>query len=438
MSAGISSILETFSQNQLRDLEHSLAAHGVSLPPSAGREALISTLESRASDRRLRVYAHRIEAVTPYKHLYVYTLQDEFRSFASLKTAIEGTFPELIHDVRHFEPKSPELQPQLCLLDPVQQRVYVKLVHQVETSHWERVSPTEKRLKKFKKRHPVVLTFRPEEGVTTVAFPGYTGAASHIGEERITYAGIASEAIRFAEAALGIRGEVFQAKPAIELLLKEDPSEVTQIRRIVTPSKGRRFAFDAGENETVEAVVADWLRTSTNVEVTAGQVMEALRRSAASDIVLLWKKLNVVTRVGFTDEGPEIYFIWRGTGAASTLVDTVVRKIVSYHGLLAKPEAAKVRRAILSTGFGVVLKPSALSQEYGISSRAIVDILNEAVANGNFEPRFRVNTHALLQDVQNEWRSDPQGFPRTVMDEHNNKIDLTNPSNIEVGFERVK
>src|SRR5581483_10349090 len=171
----------------------------------------------------------------------------------------------------------------------------------------------------------------------------------------------------------------------IEALLQEEPDNVTQIRRTVMPPKGRRFAFDAGEDATVEAAVADFFHTVANVQLSESQVREALRCSAASDIVLLWKQLDVVTRVGFTNENPEFYFIWRGTGAASTTVDAVVRKIVWYQRLVAKPKAARVQKNILSAALGVVLRPTTVAQQQNVSVAVVLEILNDAVSKGLFE-----------------------------------------------------
>jgi hypothetical protein len=51
---------------------------------------------------------------------------------------------------------------------------------------------------------------------------------------------------------------------------------------------------------------------------------------------------------------------------------------------------------------------------------------------------FRVNTDALLNEVQNIWRKNVAELPQQVTDEHGTSLDLTNPANIEVAFQRVK
>ena len=79
-----------------------------------------------------------------------------------------------------------------------------------------------------------------------------------------------------------------------------------------------------------------------------------------------------------------------------------------------------------------------VAQQHGISRSDVVEILNLAVAKGDFEPRFRVNTDSLLVDFANTWRKSLVEFPRTVTDENANTLDLTLPSNIEVAFQRVK
>jgi hypothetical protein len=79
-----------------------------------------------------------------------------------------------------------------------------------------------------------------------------------------------------------------------------------------------------------------------------------------------------------------------------------------------------------------------VAQEHGISRQEVVELLNNAVVKGDFQPRFCVNTDALLVNFANSWRTSLAEFPHTATDENGNIFDLTNPSNIEVAFERVK
>src|ERR1700690_3907658 len=185
MSAGIADVLGSFSVNQLRDLAFAMGSRGVEPPKrNLGKEELLAFFENKKTDANLPLFAHRIEAITPYKHLFLYSLDASKFSFSKTKARIEGVYPKFIGGVRDVDHQGGDLEPEACLADESQNRIYLKLVHQVEMSGWVAVSRTEKRLKEFRKRHPVVITFRPAEGLLTIGFPGFTYLAGVQQENR--------------------------------------------------------------------------------------------------------------------------------------------------------------------------------------------------------------------------------------------------------------
>ena len=153
---------------------------------------------------------------------------------------------------------------------------------------------------------------------------------------------------------------------------------------------------------------------------------------------MVWKRLQILTRVALLQDGPEFLFVWRDSGPSSTVVDSVLRKVTCYERLLAKPGISATRKDVLTSPLDQVVRPAMIAQHHGISRGDVVEILNLAVAKGDFEPRFRVNSDSLLVDFANTWRKSLGEFPRTVTDEEGNTLDLTLPSNIEVAFQRVK
>jgi len=73
MSSGITDVLGSFSVNQLRDLAFAMGSRGVEVPKrNLGREELLGLLKHKKTDASLALFAHRIEAISPYKHLFVY------------------------------------------------------------------------------------------------------------------------------------------------------------------------------------------------------------------------------------------------------------------------------------------------------------------------------------------------------------------------------
>jgi hypothetical protein len=439
MGAGITDIIGSFSSSQLRDLAFAMGSHGVKPPKqSLGKEELLGLLREKNTDASLALFAHRIETITPYKHLFVYSLDATKFSFSKIKVLIEEAYPNLIGGVQEVNPPVGVLEPQTYLADGSQNRIYLKLVHQVEMSSWVEVSRTQKELKEFRKRHPVVVTLRPEEGLVTIGFPGFTYTQGGQQEDRTAYSGIAAQGAELLKDKLKIECNKFSAKPAIDALLEEEPNEVADIKRNVRPLKGGRFVFDAGEESKITTAITEFLSKEGDVSVTEAQIRSLVRRSGASDIVLLWKRLHILTRVALLQDGPEFLFIWRDSGPSSSVVDSVLYKVAAYEKLLARPTVNAVRKDLLACPFDLVVRPAMVAQQRGITRGEVMEILNLAVARKDFEPRFRVNTDALLPDFANIWRSSLAEFPIIVTDENGETLDLTSPANIEVAFQRVK
>ena len=145
-----------------------------------------------------------------------------------------------------------------------------------------------------------------------------------------------------------------------------------------------------------------------------------------------------MTRFALMAQGAEILFVWRTAGASSSLVDSILGKLLHYSKIIARPEVQAVRREILSIPLGNVVRPALVAQAHRISLTQVVEILNAAVARGSFVPLFRVNTDALLIEFANSWKRSVGDLPSTVTDEHGSIINLSIPNNIEVAFERVR
>lgn len=236
MTSGITDVLASFSASQLRDLALAMSSRGVEIPTQKlTREALLAQLKGKASNASLSLFAHRIETITPYKHLFIYSLDVQF-TFAKIKKHIEIAFPKLLNQIREVEPHVEELDVQACIADDLQHRIYLKLVHEVQMSGWVTTSPTEKKLKKLRRRHPVVVTFRPADELLTIGFPGFTYVQGMQHEERMAYSEIAARGADFLKQRLNIDCQPFNAKPAIDALLEEEPNEVTDIKRSSSPA----------------------------------------------------------------------------------------------------------------------------------------------------------------------------------------------------------
>lgn len=273
MTSGITDILGSFSVNQLRDLAFAMASHGIEAPrQSASRDDLLDLFKRKKSDSALTTFAHKIEAVSPYKHLFVYSLDGDRITFKKSITQIEAAFPDLLKNTRNVSSLTGDLEPETCVTDELQSRIYLKLVHQVEMSGWVTVSRTEKKLREFKRRHPVIVTFRPTDSLLTISFPGFTYTEGVQHEERVVYPDIAARGAEFIKSKLKIDCAPYLAKPAIDALLEEEPNEVTDIKRSIRPLKGGRFAFDAGEEGKLATAITDFLSREGDIPVNEAQI----------------------------------------------------------------------------------------------------------------------------------------------------------------------
>ncbi|MGJ5814875.1 hypothetical protein [Paludibaculum fermentans] len=435
----ITEVLKSFSSTQLRDLAFAMNSRGgVEIPAQRlSKEALFTLLNERSTDPTLSLFAHRIETVTPYKHLFVYSLDAQF-TYDTISARIKEAFPQLLNSIREVEPDLHELAPQACVTDELLKRVYLKLVHQVEMSGWVSVSPTEKRLETHRRRHPVIITFRTDERLLTIGFPGFTYTEGMQHEERTPYAEIAAEAATFLKKKLTITGRPFNAKPAIDALLEAEPDEVRDIKRNVRPKKGGRFGFDAGEENKLTTALAEFLTSEGDIPVTETQIRGLLRRSGASDILLGWKSLQILTRVALFQGAPELLFIWREAGPSTSVVDAVLKKLTQYGNMTAGPDVDGLRKELAMTPIDGVVRVPLIAQHHGVSQTEALKVLTSAVTKGEYQPCFRVNTDHLLMEFANTWRTSLLDFPPIVTDEYGNAIDLRVPSNIEVAFQRAK
>src|SRR5690242_15292093 len=101
MSSGLADdVLGSFSVNQLRDLASAMGSRGVEPPKrNLGKKELLAFFRNKKTDAALTLFAHRIEAITPYKHLFLYSLDPAKFSFSKAKSRIEAAYPHLVGGV---------------------------------------------------------------------------------------------------------------------------------------------------------------------------------------------------------------------------------------------------------------------------------------------------------------------------------------------------
>jgi hypothetical protein len=436
LDAQADSIIEDFTLDQLRELVAAVSAGKEIGSLQNKNRAQIIELLGRFGDRRKKTLAaHRLEAITPYKHLYLYSLLDT-HSYESLATTFRREFPTLVDGFSPLPRDSASLHLQLCLLDEQQNRIFLKFAHQV--SSWVTVNTSaDQRIQKLiKKRHPVVATIYVTLSLVVISFPGFTqGGVSY--KERANYAGIARDVERlFTELTkLELRG--FQAKSAIEKLLADPDAQVSDVKRSIRPKAGGKITVDSWEDSSGLAHYISKYLEEGNVTVNAGDVRELLQSGADDDIWLMWKKLDLLTRIAFQQSVPEILVVWRGAGPDLSKSELALQSLVSHLINPTPNETLAAAEEIDKTDIGGIITPGFLAQRFNMTTDEALRVLTNAASRRLLEVRFRVRTDALIEDFENRWRNTLVEFPDQVTDEHGNILDLKDTSHIEIAFERV-
>lgn len=235
---------------------------------------------------------------------------------------------------------------------------------------------------------------------------------------------------------LDIQAGAFQLRQTIELMLQKEPNEVEDLRRYLKDESGRMM-FDSRDGKGgLVHYVAHTFRRETRIDVPDTAWRSLFRAIENVDILIVWKKIEVLTRVAFHDFAPELLFIWRSTSADVSRIDEILKMVVEYHRYVSKTLLSEAAEYVDQISPGTVIRPSAFGQKFDLTLDETLGILYKALDRGVVETLFRVKTDDVLQDFDNAWRSGLSDFPPEVTDEHGQSIDLGENKNIEVAFKR--
>ncbi len=437
IDARAENLFDDFTLNQLKELAASISL-GKEIESLHGKnKAQIIAVLGRTGDvRKKALTAHKLEAITPYKHIYLYTFINEI-TYEAMAAACRHDFPALVDGFSPLPRDSGSLlHLQLCLLDDQKHRIFFKFAHQVDSWETVKTSASHRTQQLTRRRHPVVATFYSPLRLVVIGFPGFTQSGVSY-KERSTYLAIAAAAAQQFTEHTKLELQGFQAKNAIEKLLADPEAQVMDIKRSIKPQEGGRIVLDSGEDEAGLAVYLSTYLREGNVAVDAGNVRSLLQSGTADDIWLLWKKLGLLTRIALQQSVPELLVVWRGEGPDLTKIDAALQALVGHLSASTSSETLAVAEEIDKSPVGSIIIPASLAQHFNLTTDQALRALTNAASQHRVEVRFRVRTDAVLQDFENHWRSTLIEFPQQVTDEHGHAIDLTDRKHIEVAFERV-
>jgi hypothetical protein len=436
VDAQVEAVIRDFTLYQLKEVLATVSV-GAELGSlhNKTKEQIIGLLSRTGDAKKKALVAHRLEALTPYKHLFIYSIKTA-TTYRKLSADCRKRLPDLVSGFAPLPSHvGSDLQLQLCLLDDEHERTFVKFAHLVET--WETISSSanERTQRIVRKRHPVVVTLYPKLAIAVVSFPGFTQNATNF-KERLQYTGIGKEAGALVSQLLGIDLQGLQVKSAIENLLADPTAQVFDVKRSIKPQGGGKIVVDSwGDQSGLAQFLAKFFKGG-NVAVDADSVRSLLQSGSDDDIWLAWRKLDLLTRFAFHEAVPEVLVLWQEAGPDLTRIERALDALISHRTAVPANASLAASGEIENAAVGTVITPIALSQRYQLTIDEAMRILFDAVHRNWVELRFRVKTDAMIEKFENRWRQTLADFPDSVVDETGNAIDLTDGRNIEVAFER--
>lgn len=435
-TGSIAHLLETFTTAQLRELDLSLAPSINSVTKPTKHKSFVQAIIKRYEVKKLAAHALRLEAVLPYKHVFLFTFKVSDFGLDKLKGRLDNGFPRLFDEPTLIDPTMEELKPEVCVFDRERKRLLVKFVHLVQTWEGEWSSPTKKEWTPTIRRHPVVVSLFPDDKLMTVSFPGYTPGATPPTMERTTYSDIARNACSEFASSTDIHAGAFPLRQAVELLLQKEP-EVKAVRRYAKAADGRMMLDSREGPGSSEEFLAAKFWKEARTEIPQAAIQAVFQSMEAVDILLHWKKKELYTRIGFHDFAPEILFVWKSTLPDASRIDEVLAVIVEYQRYADTGKLSEAVNFVDHARPGTIIWPTQVGQQFSLSLDETLKILYRAMDRGVVDILFRVKTDDALVDFKNDWRSNLSEFPREVTDEHGHSINLAEHKNIEVAFKRL-
>lgn len=427
-------LLESLTAGQLRDVVAAAKMSPSSIAGARTKEGLVNLVKG---SNQLHTWSivHRLEALSPFKHVFLFGWNPERGSEGYLEVvrAVRSYHEKAFASFVPLDPTSDEFQFQLGLVDENRSRLILKFVHTVDSVEFVDEGNDLFKKVRSKKRHPIVLVLRLLERFATISFPGYTQGLALRADERLSYHDLVSRFVAYiAGDAFGLHVEDVPVKSPIEYLLENRPEEVFNIGRNMQQAGGDLSVNAADERSDVVAALMGLFPS-----LTAHEVKESLRNNDSSGMLLLWKRLGVLTRINLREKSTDILFIWKKGGASSTATDHILAQLHDGIRAAGQPQLQEAARAIKEMPVGQLIRSSTLIQRFSLKQVDSARLLMNALREGILEMRFRVRSDGPLTDFDNSWKTSLDQLPPAATNEQGDTVDLADPANIDVAYERV-
>lgn len=421
VSQGYLPDLNDFQVTQLRELLIAFTKSPEEIPRH--KSELLEKLNVDINSEDLIKLVAKLEATQVFKHIFLYALPKRDKT-SEIQKRLASRLAEATASISDGI--------GLSFLDTcLGEYLALRMVHYVTNRYYISTGPYTQSLHSRSFRHPVVIAIKPEIGIVEVRFNGFEQSRDTPASERIKYDLIAEECRAFVQTLLEVEVSALPLKDAVEKLLIEFPKEVSQVKGIGRFGNGR-VSIDTGDSDDTTDMVS-YIKEAFKLNENVSPV-EAMQHWTAEHMTLRWNDYKIQTRIDFTGITPELLFFWRGAEKAIKNSDAIIKRLIEFAPL----EYSNVRQRVIDFLQRIdddkIYTPLEISQKSNAALEDALAVLLDPKESHRYELRFRVKTVDQLLDFSNVWRKGLVEFPPVVTTEADEKLDLQNNENIEVGF----
>ncbi len=427
-------ILESFTVPHLKDLLSLLT--GKEAPGRLAKDELIWQIENSGPPGEALRMASKLEAIVPRRHSWLFSFYSkQLEPLTHIQQAqLRSALARLANSAAEHTKDPFALRAEDTAEDPIRNRLYLKLTHQVKQAKWVKVGPRNKELRDEAIRHTVVVVFRMDQGIAEIRFNGYAQGQATAPEDRSTYPSLVREAKRLVESCADfLLFPLHLQDTAAELSLQS--ADVIATRVVIKPELGGKILLDIEEGQSAEDIPG-FVRGTLGNSANTAEIKQAIKELPKDSLMLLWKKHLLLTRLAFSDLGTEILYLWRNTDQPEEAIEDAVTQLLKAFKQQTLYEKETPTALILKSESKSAFKVSDLCQRFQSTPEEIIKELEELVASGKIQRCYRFRTSKSLHNYANEWSSDLSELPHTVEDEDGRMLSAFDPAAIEFGYRK--
>lgn len=414
-------LLNSLTLDYIRQATYNLDS-SKKIPIRTHADAFEALLRTGKSTEKIQKSLLDIEQAYPFKHCLILRLDAQGRTPESDQTYSHGNVK---FTLSHITAK------------PI---FSLTFEHEVQFKEWVEVAPDMRRRRTVVTRQPIVLRAHPDRNLLTLSYPGYT----HSGESTAgSYEEIIASLLHIlAEGRFGWKLSTLPIKEALKYLLDGTNKRVTQVKADVDTPLARLDVSAKGEGQNIEEALASFISEhlpEVNREALITASKKAFLNAVPNSIVLYWLKESLFTRLRFWENGTELLFVWNKEPASYHLVDEITYTLSETSGVANSGNdlTQEAFKWILSCKSKSVITPGDLASRFPLQPDKARSTLLIAMRAGIVEPVYRVATTAMIEELPNHWTNVLSCFKKILTTVDGQKIDGTNPENIEVAFQRI-